>query len=816
MPNAPKSKTAAAPVVSGLNDSDLVHSARLGDKLAFVEIVSRYQAMVCGVALSILGDFAASEDAAQETFLIAWNKISELREPAKLRSWLAQIARNAALTLARKRRDHFSIDDIELPEIRDRSPAPDDAAAAVDELNIVRSHLSKLPEIYRLPLILYYREGQSVRAVAKSLDITEDAVKQRLARGREMLHQQLSGLIKTVLQKTAPSATFTLAVATAIGALLPPLAVANAAFSMSASKASRSTFTGELISTFNGAKGLLLSIVLATICIPTAYFSIPALISSPSPASDFTRNDPESSAHGLADVRSASPLIAAWNRLHELHGTNAAAMPRIYQEIETLHDPFHQLSLKAALMAEWAGLDPDSGLDFYLQKVARERNQYFRECLSLDSNSAIAALLKNKNKCEELARHFLVELARKSPANIPQIAAFLPKPEESFWNTEVRDAFETLAASQLDSTRAIAENFEGENRDQVLAGVAKAWGKTDFPGAVAWARSLSQNVDKDEIVRAALLGLMSVDPIRALENIRLVPPGGAEAYFATSTGARILSEVAKIDYDLAERWIGQNPGKIGREDILGIADAVTLRLNNSPGDFLTHQLSEGLLDGFWPAIQNALLNRASGQNEAFWDWIKLQPEEGAIPQIKSEFLMNSFRNQKELAIKIASELEAYYETKFASGRGSKNGRAEHQSGHRSDSEIGFTSRNQGAVVGRNSIQMKARWKYIALLFVTTVLSLFLGAMLRSLSKPGHDRNGGKIPRTPNITKTNINSRGHQLSLVSKLKRDLGKANGPTRWFHWMEAVESATISDLEKLTIMAGTDDAVLRVIGSR
>src|SRR5690349_6712082 len=82
---------------SSTPDAELVRAAWLGDKRAFVEIVARHQAMVCGIALGILGDFAASEDAAQEAFLTAWRKFHDLREPEKLRSWLGQIARHAAL-----------------------------------------------------------------------------------------------------------------------------------------------------------------------------------------------------------------------------------------------------------------------------------------------------------------------------------------------------------------------------------------------------------------------------------------------------------------------------------------------------------------------------------------------------------------------------------------------------------------------------------------------------------------------------------------------------------------------------------------------
>src|ERR1041385_7675602 len=187
-----KHRTAATP------DAELVLAARRGDKRAFVEIVARHQAMVCGIAMGILSDFAASEDAAQEAFLTAWRKFHELREPERLRAWLGQIARNAALGHLRRRRGHESLDEATL--VTDESPRPDEAAANAEEAALVRDSLAKLPETYRLPLVLYYREGQSTRAVAEALDVSEDAVRQRLAGGREMRSEESTSELQSPVQ----------------------------------------------------------------------------------------------------------------------------------------------------------------------------------------------------------------------------------------------------------------------------------------------------------------------------------------------------------------------------------------------------------------------------------------------------------------------------------------------------------------------------------------------------------------------------------------------------------------------------------------
>src|SRR5690348_14039703 len=226
------------------SDAELVLAARQGEKRAFVEIVARHQAMVCGIALGILGDFAASEDAGQEAFLTAWRKIAELRDPTRLRPWLAQIARNAALAQLRRRHPHESLDDVTLP---DPSTSPDEAAAHEDETALVRSFLARLPETYRSPLVLYYREGQSIHAVAETLGISEDAAKQRLARGRDMLRERMSGIIETVLTSTAPSASFTIAIAVAIGALAGPVAIAGTAFAAGSVGAGSATTTSTFL-----------------------------------------------------------------------------------------------------------------------------------------------------------------------------------------------------------------------------------------------------------------------------------------------------------------------------------------------------------------------------------------------------------------------------------------------------------------------------------------------------------------------------------------------------------------------------------------
>ena len=86
---------------------------------------------------------------------------------------------------------------------------------AAEEAALVWQSLEKLPESYREPLILFYREHHSIARVAAALDLSEDTVKQRLSRSRGLLRDQVENLIDRSLGRTSPGVLFTTAVCSA-------------------------------------------------------------------------------------------------------------------------------------------------------------------------------------------------------------------------------------------------------------------------------------------------------------------------------------------------------------------------------------------------------------------------------------------------------------------------------------------------------------------------------------------------------------------------------------------------------------------------
>ena len=197
------------------DDSTLVARSLAGDRDAFGEIVARYQALICSLAYSSTGSLALSEDLAQETFVTAWKQLAALREPAKLRSWLCGIARNLGQRNRRglKREPAHAAEPLEtLHETPANQAHPLDQAISREEEALLWRSLERIPETYREPLILLYRQQESVERVAQLLDLTEEAVRQRLVRGRKLLQAEVLALVAGTLRKSSPGRAFTLGV----------------------------------------------------------------------------------------------------------------------------------------------------------------------------------------------------------------------------------------------------------------------------------------------------------------------------------------------------------------------------------------------------------------------------------------------------------------------------------------------------------------------------------------------------------------------------------------------------------------------------
>ena len=195
-----------------ITDAQLIQKSRRGDEVAYGQIVERYQSLACSVAYNRCGDLAMSEDLAQEAFMQAWCKLADLKDVTKFKSWLCTIIRNLATRSHEKSARNVSKSASPLESIAEPSSVasdPADRVVSAEEEQLVWQALAAIPENYREPMILFYREDQSVAKVAKALEISPDAVKQRLSRGRKFLQEQLAATVESALEKSKPDQRFT-------------------------------------------------------------------------------------------------------------------------------------------------------------------------------------------------------------------------------------------------------------------------------------------------------------------------------------------------------------------------------------------------------------------------------------------------------------------------------------------------------------------------------------------------------------------------------------------------------------------------------
>lgn len=244
-----------------ISDTDLWADVCQGEVKAFESVVCRHQSAVAAVAFAVCGDRNASEDITQETFWISWKDRESLTDRDRLRPWLCGIARNLAKQWLRSRSSQGMSLGIN-PELV--QPEPDASVITAEDAALVWRSLAEIPETYREPLVLYYREQQSITEVATALDVSVDAIKQRLSRGRSMLREQVQQLVEGNLRRSRPGAALTVAIMTGLASHKAAWAASATAGGVTLSKTVAATSVGAIAGPVIGTVGGLAGAWLGT------------------------------------------------------------------------------------------------------------------------------------------------------------------------------------------------------------------------------------------------------------------------------------------------------------------------------------------------------------------------------------------------------------------------------------------------------------------------------------------------------------------------------------------------------------------------
>jgi RNA polymerase sigma-70 factor (ECF subfamily) len=187
--------------------SEIVAQARRGDRQAFNRLVIRYQDIIVNLCASLMSNRSDGEDAAQETFIKAWEQIDFFRGEAQFSTWLHTIAVN---TCRNKQRSFWqrlfrksvpagmpALDEdvAETIEIIDSSPLPSQELERKELKDQIIRALGMLPDRYRELIVLRDLRQFSYAEMAEMLDVPEGTIKSGIARARLALQVELKGLI---------------------------------------------------------------------------------------------------------------------------------------------------------------------------------------------------------------------------------------------------------------------------------------------------------------------------------------------------------------------------------------------------------------------------------------------------------------------------------------------------------------------------------------------------------------------------------------------------------------------------------------------
>jgi RNA polymerase sigma factor (sigma-70 family) len=173
-----------------LTDADLLgRFARGRDEAAFAALLQRHGPLVLGVCRRALNDPNDADDAFQATFLVLARKAGSVGQPDRLASWLygvaLRVSRKARAEAARRRGRQQQVTDMPAAE-------PGREADREELRQLLDEEVQRLPEKFRLPLLLCYLQGKTREEAARQLGRSPGAVKGMLERGRELLRSRLA------------------------------------------------------------------------------------------------------------------------------------------------------------------------------------------------------------------------------------------------------------------------------------------------------------------------------------------------------------------------------------------------------------------------------------------------------------------------------------------------------------------------------------------------------------------------------------------------------------------------------------------------
>lgn len=165
---------------------------KMDSKKKLIELMNRHKNLVFSVCLKLTGDYFTAEDITQETFISAYQHLSEFDGQSE-KAWLCRIASNKCIDYLRQaERRAVATAEEEMPQqTADGRAGILEQFISEDVMERFRDSCNELPEPYKTPAILHFDEGLTAKEISEKTDVPLKTVQSQIYRAREMLKKKI-------------------------------------------------------------------------------------------------------------------------------------------------------------------------------------------------------------------------------------------------------------------------------------------------------------------------------------------------------------------------------------------------------------------------------------------------------------------------------------------------------------------------------------------------------------------------------------------------------------------------------------------------
>ena len=181
----------------------LVERAKVGDREAYGELVTRFQGSVYAMALARVRDPLEAQELAQDVFVHAMKKLPQLRDARCFAGWLRRITARMAINRLTRKGPLFGADPEVLEGVVGYERSPEERLEVGEAVGQLRAALAKLKPLDRKTLEAFYLRGLSLLEIAEKFDVPTGTVKRRLHVARLRLKAVLEDIDPTLAERFA-------------------------------------------------------------------------------------------------------------------------------------------------------------------------------------------------------------------------------------------------------------------------------------------------------------------------------------------------------------------------------------------------------------------------------------------------------------------------------------------------------------------------------------------------------------------------------------------------------------------------------------